>query len=102
MWFLIQGFGTNDDTLIRVIVSRCEVDMVQIKQEFHRAHGQTLEAFIEVLLLICGSIFRFFYRVIPRKVKTNLKKSAIIDYILFNFGTVLLSSKIKEFNKKIF
>jgi hypothetical protein len=43
----MKGAGTNDDTLIRVIVSRCEVDMVQIKQEFQRAYGKTLESFVQ-------------------------------------------------------
>jgi len=43
----MQGAGTNDDTLIRVIVSRSEVDLVQIKQEFQRNHGQTLESWIQ-------------------------------------------------------
>lgn len=43
----MKGAGTKDDALIRVIVSRCEVDMVQIKQEFQRLHGKTLESFIE-------------------------------------------------------
>jgi len=45
---VVQGAGTNDDTLIRVIVSRCEVDLVQIKQEFQRQYGQTLDAWIQV------------------------------------------------------
>ena len=44
----MQGAGTSDDTLIRVIVSRSEVDLVQIKQEFQRHYGQTLESWIQV------------------------------------------------------
>jgi len=40
------GMGTNDRALIRVIVSRCEKDMVQIKQEFQRLYGKTLDGFI--------------------------------------------------------
>lgn len=43
----MKGAGTHDDTLIRVIVSRCEIDLVQIKQEFQRLYGQSLEAFIQ-------------------------------------------------------
>jgi len=40
------GLGTKDRALIRLVVSRCEKDMVQIKQEFQRAYGKTLESFI--------------------------------------------------------
>jgi len=43
----MKGAGTKDDTLIRVIVSRSEIDLVQIKAEFQRTHGKTLEATIE-------------------------------------------------------
>jgi hypothetical protein len=43
----MKGAGTKDRTLVRVIVTRCEVDMVQIKQEFQKAYGQTLESFIQ-------------------------------------------------------
>jgi len=49
----LQGAGTKDDTLIRVIVSRSEIDLVQIKGEFQRTHGKTLEAMIEVSVLLC-------------------------------------------------
>lgn len=49
--FCVKGAGTKDDALIRVIVTRCEVDMVQIKQEFQRLHGRPLESFIEVQIL---------------------------------------------------
>ncbi len=47
----IKGAGTDDDTLVRVVVARCEVDMVQIKQEFpklYNNHGKSLAAFIKV------------------------------------------------------
>uniref|UniRef100_A0A0L8GXJ7 Annexin n=2 Tax=Octopus bimaculoides TaxID=37653 RepID=A0A0L8GXJ7_OCTBM len=37
-----KGLGTNDSNLIRVIVSRCEIDMVQIKEEYFKLYGQTL------------------------------------------------------------
>jgi annexin A7/11 len=47
LYHSMKGAGTKDRTLVRIIVSRCEVDMVQIKQEFQKAYGQTLEAFIQ-------------------------------------------------------
>jgi len=43
----MKGAGTKDRTLIRIIVSRCEIDMVQIKQEFQRQFGKTLDAAIQ-------------------------------------------------------
>ena len=36
----------QDHQLIRCVVSRCEIDMVQIKTEFQRMYGKTLESFI--------------------------------------------------------
>ncbi|ELU05270.1 hypothetical protein CAPTEDRAFT_225672 [Capitella teleta] len=38
----MSGLGTSDDRLIRICVSRCEIDMVQIKKEFKRKYGQPL------------------------------------------------------------
>lgn len=43
----MKGLGTDDDTLVRIIVSRCEIDMVEIKQEFQRAYNQSLGRFIK-------------------------------------------------------
>lgn len=48
----MKGMGTNDRQLIRVVVTRCEVDMVQIKQEFQRNYGKTLESFIVVRITL--------------------------------------------------
>ena len=44
----MKGLGTDDNALVRVIISRCEVDMVQIKEEFQKAYNQSLAKFIEV------------------------------------------------------
>ncbi|ESO82972.1 hypothetical protein LOTGIDRAFT_134310 [Lottia gigantea] len=44
----MKGLGTDDDTLVRVVVSRCETDLVQIKEEFEKLTGQTLEQYIAV------------------------------------------------------
>ncbi|XP_027100658.1 annexin D5 [Coffea eugenioides] len=38
----MKGLGTNDTTLIRVIVTRTEIDMQYIKAEYRRKHGKSL------------------------------------------------------------
>ncbi|CAI8595072.1 unnamed protein product [Vicia faba] len=38
----MKGMGTNDDTLIRVIVSRTEIDMQYIKAEYAKKYKKTL------------------------------------------------------------
>lgn len=43
----MKGAGTDDSTLIRVVVSRCEVDMVQIKEAFNIKYGKSLVQFIK-------------------------------------------------------
>jgi len=44
----MHGLGTKDLSLIRTVVSRCEIDMVQIKEEFERAYKQPLGKYIAV------------------------------------------------------
>lgn len=46
----MKGLGTSDKQLIRIIVSRCEKDMIQIKEEFERAYKQPLELWIKVII----------------------------------------------------
>jgi len=59
----MKGLGTDDSTLIRIVVSRSEIDMVQIKSCFLNKYKQTLWNFIKddtsgdykkVLLAIVG------------------------------------------------
>lgn len=43
----MKGIGTNDRQLIRLIVTRCEIDMVEIKEAFARIFGETLKECIK-------------------------------------------------------
>lgn len=51
--------GTDDDSLIRVIVTRCEIDMVQIKEAFKAEYEETLGNFIKVRLTFCAFYLLF-------------------------------------------
>ena len=44
----MKGLGTDDSALIRVVVSRCECDMVQIKEAFEKEFGKSLAQWIKV------------------------------------------------------
>ncbi|XP_070782658.1 annexin A11b isoform X1 [Enoplosus armatus] len=59
----MQGAGTKDTTLIRIMVSRSEVDMLDIRQEYVKTYGKSLYTHIsgdtsgdykKLLLKLCG------------------------------------------------
>ena len=54
----MKGLGTDDNTLVRVCVSRSEIDMVQIKDHFKTMYEQDLGQYIAVskqILYFIGS-----------------------------------------------
>jgi len=38
----MKGIGTKDDDLVRILVSRCEIDLPEIKYEYKNAYGKNL------------------------------------------------------------
>lgn len=38
----MKGTGTDEETLMRIIVSRCEIDLGGIKREYQDFYGKTL------------------------------------------------------------
>ncbi|XP_028831329.1 annexin A5-like [Denticeps clupeoides] len=63
LYHSMKGAGTDDETLIRIMVTRSEVDMLDIRKEFRRMFATSLHAMIKgdtsgdyrkCLLLLCG------------------------------------------------
>ncbi|GMI83453.1 ANNEXIN ARABIDOPSIS THALIANA 5, annexin 5 [Hibiscus trionum] len=42
MWKAMKGLGTDDTALVRIVVTRAEIDMQYIKAEYLKNHGKTL------------------------------------------------------------
>jgi len=59
----MKGLGTTDSVLIRIMVARAEIDMLDIKAQFLKMYGKTLHSFIKgdtsgdyrkIMLELCG------------------------------------------------
>ena len=42
----MKGMGTDDGALIRIVVSRCEIDLGSIKAEYEKRYHRTLQSAI--------------------------------------------------------
>lgn len=43
----MAGIGTNDNQLIRLIVTRCEIDLEDIKIVYEKLYGKSLKSWIK-------------------------------------------------------
>lgn len=46
LYYSMKGAGTDDSTLVRIVVTRSEIDLVQIKQMFTQMYQKTLSTMI--------------------------------------------------------
>lgn len=53
----MKGAGTDDQTLIRIIVSRNEIDLENIKREYEKLFDKTLESDVKVKNALSYLIF---------------------------------------------
>ncbi|XP_014664979.1 PREDICTED: uncharacterized protein LOC106807208 [Priapulus caudatus] len=82
----MKGAGTDDDALIRIVVSRCEIDMTQVAESFQRGYKQTLAQFVredtsgdyrKLLLLLLGEAVELHPKHIEAIVKPEEKKEEV-------------------------
>lgn len=87
----LQGAGTDDETLKRIVISRCEVDMENIKGEYQTAYKETLGKAISVsnnIFNSCdgGPIIKM-YTIIDHRIISKIIFLFFIIYIYIFFFT---------------
>ena len=62
MVVVMQGKGAKDKVVTRIIVSRCEVDLMKIRSEFKKQNGMSLYHTVSVSTLCAIVCVRAFVR----------------------------------------
>lgn len=76
--FVQQGAGTDDQTLIRIMVTRSEVDLLDVRSDFRRMFATSLHKTIQVCLCM-----QLSYSITIFMIQTEiccLKKRILISY----------------------
>ncbi|VDP11127.1 unnamed protein product, partial [Soboliphyme baturini] len=81
----MKGFGTDDETLIRVIVSRSERDLVQVKDQYYEKYQKSLESCIKVrhvyaILRTYIALLQYLILLIYNVKITNLGRGRLAGY----------------------
>lgn len=70
----MEGIGTDDRVLIRIIVSRSEIDLGDIKQAFEKKYGKSLAEFVKV------NVNLMWVNLLVKKIDFHLQNDTSGDY----------------------
>ncbi|KAK2113528.1 Annexin A7 [Saguinus oedipus] len=69
LYYAMKGAGTDDSTLVRTVVTRSEIDLVQIKQMFPQMYQKTLGTMIAGDM--SGDYRRLLLAIVGQKIFIN-------------------------------
>lgn len=85
----LSGVGTDDKSLIRLIVTRCEIDMSDIKRAYQSKYGESLKEAIKVT-----SLFTYILKTQSRRFSNILPTISIYCPVVCNLFILVLQMKL--------